>query len=250
MKILICNDDGYLAEGIAVLAKTASQFAEVRVVAPESDQSGVSNSFTLNRPLSIKKASNGFSYVNGTPTDCIHVALHTMTDFKPDLVITGINHGANMGDDVLYSGTVAAATEAFLMGIPALAFSLCDRSSKYWATAEKVVNAVLQKICAQLPTEPILWNINIPPVAVEDIQGFHAARLGRRHHEHCIVPSENPRGEIMYWIGGVGNADTSKEGTDFADSHAGFVTITPITLDLTDYEQMGTVSSFLQKVQW
>lgn len=250
MKILICNDDGYLAEGIAVLAQVAEQFAEVRIVAPESDQSGVSNSFTLNRPLSIKKAANGFYYVNGTPTDCIHVALHTMSDFEPDLVISGINHGANMGDDVLYSGTVAAATEAFLMGIPALAFSLCDRSGQYWATAKKVVTAILQKICAQLPSKPILWNINIPPVAVEQIQGFHVVRLGRRYHEQCIMPLESPRGEIMYWIGGVGNADTSKQDTDFADNHAGFVTITPITLDLTDYQQMGAVSSFAQNIQW
>lgn len=250
MKILICNDDGYLADGIAVLARTAEKFAEVRVVAPERDQSGVSNSFTLNRPLSIKLASNGFHYVNGTPTDCIHVALHTMADFKPDLVISGINHGANMGDDVLYSGTVAAATEAYLMGISALAFSLCDRSGRYWATAEKIAAAILQKVCAQLPSEPVLWNINIPPVPVDKVQGFTVVRLGRRHHEHCIVPSENPRGEIMYWIGGVGNADTSKQNTDFAENHAGYVTITPINLDLTDYQQMARASSFLQNIKW
>lgn len=250
MKILICNDDGYLAEGIAILARTAEKFAEIRVVAPESDQSGVSNSFTLNRPLTIKQASNGFYFVNGTPTDCIHVAMHTMADFKPDLVITGINHGANMGDDVLYSGTVAAATEAYLMGIPSLAFSLCDRSGQYWRTAEKVATTILQKVCGELPTEPVLWNINIPPVSEDEIKGIRVVRLGRRHHEHCIVPSKNPRGEIMYWIGGVGNADTSKADTDFADNHAGYVTITPINLDLTDYQQMGSVHSFVQDIKW
>ncbi|WP_367418111.1 5'/3'-nucleotidase SurE [Snodgrassella alvi] len=250
MRILICNDDGYLSAGLALLAKVAAEFAEVRVVAPESDQSGVSNSFTLNRPLSIKKAANGFFYVNGTPTDCIHVALHTMSDFKPDLVLSGINHGANMGDDVLYSGTVAAATEAFLMGIPALAFSINDRSGRYWETAEKAVATVLSKICAQQPDQPLLWNINIPAVTPESVQGYRVARLGRRHHEQCIVPLDSPRGETMYWIGGVGPADTSWQDTDFSDNEAGFVTITPLTLDLTDYQQMGAVSTFLQDVQW
>ncbi|MCO6513724.1 MAG: 5'/3'-nucleotidase SurE [Snodgrassella sp.] len=250
MKILICNDDGYLSAGIALLAKVAAQFAEVRVVAPESDQSGVSNSFTLNRPLSIKKASNGFYYVNGTPTDCIHVALHTMADFKPDLVLSGINHGANMGDDVLYSGTVAAATEAFLMGIPALAFSINDRSGQYWATAEKAVHTVLARVCAQPAAEPVLWNINIPAVNADAVQGYQVAKLGRRHHDQCIVPFNSPRGETMYWIGGVGAADTSRQDTDFCANEAGFVTITPLTLDLTNYQQLGTVNTFLQDIQW
>lgn len=250
MRILICNDDGYLSAGLALLAKVGAQFAEVRVVAPESDQSGVSNSFTLNRPLSIKQAANGFFYVNGTPTDCIHVALHTMSDFKPDLVLSGINHGANMGDDVLYSGTVAAATEAFLMGIPALAFSINDRSGRYWETAEKAVATVLAKIFAQHSAEPLLWNINIPAVTPERVRGYRVARLGRRHHEQCIVPFDSPRGETMYWIGGVGAADTSWQETDFSDNEAGFVTITPLTLDLTNYQQMSAVSTFLQDIQW
>ncbi|NUF77901.1 5'/3'-nucleotidase SurE [Snodgrassella sp. ESL0323] len=250
MKILICNDDGYLSDGIALLAQVAAKFAEIRVVAPESDQSGVSNSFTLNRPLSIKKAANGFYYVNGTPTDCIHVAMHTMTDFKPDLVLSGINHGANMGDDVLYSGTVAAATEAFLMGIPALAFSINDRSGEYWATAEKAVMTILEKVCVQPPAEPVLWNVNIPAIKAESVQGYRVAKLGRRHHDQCIVPYSSPRGETLYWIGGVGAADTRWQETDFSDNEAGFITITPLSLDLTNYQQMGAVSTFLHDIQW
>lgn len=136
MNILICNDDGYLAHGLSILADIAGKLANVRVVAPERDRSGVSNSLTLDRPLRLRQAENGFYFVSGTPTDCIHLALHAMPEFKPDLVLSGINHGANMGDDTLYSGTVAAATEAFLLGIPAVAFSLNDKQNRYWNTAE------------------------------------------------------------------------------------------------------------------
>ena len=151
MNILVCNDDGYLAEGIAVLARVAGEFANVRVVAPERNRSGVSNSLTLDRPLHIRQAENGFYYVSGTPTDCIHLGLHALPDFKPDLVLSGVNHGANMGDDTLYSGTVAAATEAYLLGIPAVAFSLNDFSGRYWDTAEKAVWMMLEHLLKNPP---------------------------------------------------------------------------------------------------
>ncbi|QEY25977.1 5'/3'-nucleotidase SurE [Neisseria zalophi] len=248
MNILICNDDGYLAPGIAVLARVAGEFANVRVVAPERDRSGVSNSLTLDRPLQLKEADNGFYYVNGTPTDCIHLALHALPDFKPDLVLSGINNGANMGDDTLYSGTVAAATEAYLLGIPAIAFSLNDFSGRYWETAEKAAWMLLAHLLKNPPNHPVLWNINIPAVAPEDIQGCRITRLGRRHHVQSIVPARNPRGESVYWIGPVGDISDREGGTDFAESEAGYITVTPLQIDLTDYGNMAHVAGFWQEV--
>ncbi|EGV35492.1 5'/3'-nucleotidase SurE [Neisseria weaveri] len=243
MNILICNDDGYLAPGIAILARVASEFANVRVVAPERDRSGVSNSLTLDRPLRIRQAENGFYYVSGTPTDCIHLGLHALPDFKPDLVLSGINNGANMGDDTLYSGTVAAATEAYLLGIPAIALSLNDFSGRHWETAEKAAWMILEHLMSLPLDKPILWNINIPAVAPEDIQGYKLTRLGRRHHQQSIVPSRNPRGEEVYWIGPAGDVLDRQKGTDFAECEAGYITITPLQIDLTDYGRMGDVAS-------
>ena len=248
MNILICNDDGYLAPGIAILARVAAEFANVRVVAPERDRSGVSNSLTLDRPLRIREADNGFYYVSGTPTDCIHLALHALPEFKPDLVLSGINNGANMGDDTLYSGTVAAATEAYLLGIPAVAFSLNDFSGRYWETAEKAAWIMLEHLLKNPPKQPILWNVNIPAVAPEDIQGCKVTRLGKRHHVQSIVPARNPRGESVYWIGPVGDISDRNGGTDFAESEAGYITVTPLQIDLTDYENMEQVAGFWQGV--
>ncbi|WP_037586572.1 5'/3'-nucleotidase SurE [Stenoxybacter acetivorans] len=246
MNILICNDDGYLAYGLAVLARVAGEFANVRVVAPERDRSGVSNSLTLDRPLRLRQAENGFYFVSGTPTDCVHLALYAMPDFKPDLMLSGINHGANMGDDTLYSGTVAAATEAYLLGIPALAFSLNDKQNRYWTTAEQVVWRMLEKFLCQVPSEPMLWNINIPAVPPENVRGCRITRLGRRHHAQSVVPTRSPRGEPMYWIGPAGDAADRERGTDFAENEAGFVTVTPLQMDLTDYRQTDAVSAFWQ----
>ncbi|MDO1510566.1 MULTISPECIES: 5'/3'-nucleotidase SurE [unclassified Neisseria] len=248
MNILICNDDGYLAPGIAILARVAAEFANVRVVAPERDRSGVSNSLTLDRPLHIRQADNGFYYVSGTPTDCIHLGLHAMPEFKPDLVLSGINNGANMGDDTLYSGTVAAATEAFLLGIPAVAFSLNDFSGRYWETAEKAVWMMLEHLLKNPPKQPVLWNVNIPAVAPEDIQGCRITRLGRRHHVQSVVPTRNPRGESVYWIGPAGDVSDRDGGTDFAESEAGYITVTPLQIDLTDYDAMARVAGFWQGV--
>ncbi|MDO4641093.1 MAG: 5'/3'-nucleotidase SurE [Neisseria sp.] len=246
MNILICNDDGYLAQGIAVLARVAAEFANVRVVAPERNRSGVSNSLTLDRPLSIREAENGFYFVSGTPTDCIHLGLHALPDFQPDLVLSGINHGANMGDDTLYSGTVAAATEAYLLGIPAVAFSLNDGTDRYWETAEKAAWMMIDRLTANPPKKPVLWNVNIPAVAAEDIQGIKTVRLGRRHHAQSIVPARNPRGEPIYWIGPVGGVSDREDGTDFAECEAGFITVTPLQIDLTGFSQMEEVAGFWQ----
>ncbi|MFS6938948.1 5'/3'-nucleotidase SurE [Neisseria animaloris] len=248
MNILICNDDGYLSPGIAILARVAAEFANVRVVAPERDRSGVSNSLTLDRPLRIREADNGFYYVSGTPTDCIHLALHALPEFQPDLVLSGINNGANMGDDTLYSGTVAAATEAYLLGIPAVAFSLNDFSGRYWETAERAAWIMLEHLLKNPPEQPILWNVNIPAVAPEDIQGCKITRLGKRHHVQSIVPARNPRGESVYWIGPIGDISDRNGGTDFAESEAGYITVTPLQIDLTDYEKMNQVADFWQGV--
>ena len=226
MNILISNDDGYLAPGLAVLAKVCAEFANVRVVAPERDRSGVSNSLTLDRPLQLKQAENGFYYVNGTPTDCIHVGQHTLADFKPDLVLSGINNGANMGDDTLYSGTVAAATEAYLMGIPAIAFSLADSSGRYWETAEKAA-WILLSYFLKCPISNPSYGISISRPSHLMISRHKITRLGRRHHEQSIVPMYNPRGEQIYWIGPVGDVSDSEEGTDFGECASGFITITP-----------------------
>ena len=195
---------------------------------PNAIAAASANSLTLDRPLQLKQAENGFYYVNGTPTDCIHVGQHALADFKPDLVLSGINNGANMGDDTLYSGTVAAATEAYLMGIPAIAFSLADSSGRYWETAEKAAWILLSYFLKRPISEPILWNINIPAVAPEDIQGIknYTARPVR-HHEQSIVPMYNPRGEQIYWIGPVGDVSDSEGGTDFGECASGFITITP-----------------------
>lgn len=248
MNILICNDDGYLSPGIAILARVAAEFANVRVVAPERDRSGVSNSLTLDRPLRIREADNGFYYVSGTPTDCIHLALHALPEFQPDLVLSGINNGANMGDDTLYSGTVAAATEAYLLGIPAIAFSLNDFTGRYWETAEKAAWIMLEHLLKNPPRQPILWNVNIPAVAPEDIQGCKITRLGKRHHVQSIVPAHNPRGEAVYWIGPIGDISDRNGGTDFAESEAGYITVTPLQIDLTDYHKMDEVAAFWQGV--
>lgn len=248
MNILITNDDGYLAEGLAVLARVAAEFANVRVVAPERNRSGVSNSLTLDRPLSLRQAANGFYFVNGTPTDCIHLALHTLPDFVPDLVLSGINHGPNMGDDTLYSGTVAAATEAYLLGIPAVAFSLNDWHNRYWHTAEQAAWKILRLLTAQAPAEAVLWNVNIPAVDPEQLRGCHVTRLGRRHHEQSVIPMHGPRGEAVYWIGPVGAVSDGGAGSDFAECEAGYITVTPLQIDLTAHDRLEESRCYWQAV--
>lgn len=237
MNILICNDDGYQSYGISLLARIAAEFANVRVVAPDRDRSAVSNSLTLDRPMWIRQAGNGFFYVNGTPSDCVHLALHTMDDFKPDWVFSGVNHGANMGDDTLYSGTVAAATEGYLMGVRAAAFSLDDKSNSYWDTAEKVLYPLIQQLLFVQP-ELCLLNINIPKVASDSVQGVRCTRLGRRHHGQGVIRTQNPHGESVYWIGAIGKSSDDGVGTDFAATAEGFVSITPLTVDLTDHQAL------------
>ena len=246
MRILLSNDDGYFAPGLACLAEALSAIAEVTVVAPERDRSGASNSLTLDRPLHLHKAHNGFYYVNGTPTDCVHLAVTGMLDNLPDMVVSGINAGANMGDDTIYSGTVAAATEGFLLGIPSLAISLNSASSKNFSTAARVAADMVQRFKDNKFHEPVLLNINVPDISYEELKGMEVTRLGRRHKAEAVVKSQTPRGEIVYWVGAAGPAQDAGEGTDFFSIQHDRVSLTPLQIDLTRYGQMNSVKDWLK----
>ena len=246
MRILLSNDDGYIAPGLAALAQALAPLADVTVVAPERDRSGASNSLTLDRPLILRQAPSGFYYVNGTPTDCVHLAVTGMLDQMPDIVISGINHGANMGDDTIYSGTVAAATEGYLLGIPSIAVSLASHNARHFDTAARVVADLVRRIQAQPPVEPMLLNVNVPDVADEDIEPPVVTRLGKRHKAESVVKTTNPRGQTVYWVGAAGAAQDAGEGTDFFAVANGRVSITPLQMDLTRYSQMDGVKSWLK----
>ena len=246
MRILLSNDDGYFAPGLACLAEALSAIAEVTVVAPERDRSGASNSLTLDRPLNLHKAHNGFYYVNGTPTDCVHLAVTGMLDNLPDMVVSGINAGANMGDDTIYSGTVAAATEGFLLGIPSLAVSLNSASSKNFSTAARVAADMVQRFKDNKFHEPVLLNINVPDISYEELKGMEVTRLGRRHKAEAVVKSQTPRGETVYWVGAAGPAQDAGEGTDFFSIQHDRVSLTPLQIDLTRYGQMNAVKDWLK----
>ncbi len=245
MRILISNDDGYFSPGIECLARVLSEVAEVTVVAPERDRSGASNSLTLDRPLSLKRSANGFYHVNGTPTDCVHLAVTGMLDELPDMVVSGINLGANMGDDTIYSGTVAAATEGFLLGVPSIAVSLCSKAGVHFETAARVALELVQMIRGQNLTEPPLLNVNVPDVPYEELRGKVVTRLGKRHKAEAVVRTITPRNETVYWVGAAGEAQDAGEGTDFhAVSHKQ-VSITPLQIDLTHNAQLPLIRRWL-----
>lgn len=241
MRILVSNDDGYSAPGLQALVDALSGLGELTVVAPETNCSGSSNSLTLNRPLWAHTASNGFHYVNGTPSDCVHIALTGMLDFRPDLIVSGINNGANMGDDTLYSGTVAAATEGYLFGIPAIAFSLVDKGWKHLETAKSIARTVVERHIAQPLAAPVLLNVNIPAVTLQAVNGMRITRLGKRHPSQPVVKSTTPYGEPVYWIGPVGQVSDAGPDTDFGAIEQLSVSITPLRFDLTDYEELPNI---------
>jgi len=245
MRILLSNDDGYFAPGLAMLAEALAKVAEITVVAPERDRSGASNSLTLDRPLMARKSHLGFLYVNGTPTDCVHLAVTGLLDDLPDMVVSGINHGANMGDDTIYSGTVAAATEGFLLGIPAIAMSLAKQASGNYATAARVAVDLVSRFQAQPLRHAVLLNVNVPDLPYERLAGHRVTRLGRRHKAERVVQSTNPRGDTVYWIGAAGDAADAGEGTDFHAVANGYVSITPLQIDLTQYAQLDPVRTWL-----
>ena len=245
MRILISNDDGYFSLGLACLAAHLSKIAQVVVVAPEQDRSGASNSLTLDRPLKLRQAASGFYYVNGTPTDCVHLAVTGMLDYQPDMVVSGINAGANMGDDTIYSGTVAAATEGLLLGIPSLALSLAGKNLTHYETAAQVAVDLVQRFAAQTHTEPWLLNVNVPDIPYAQLQGMHITRLGKRHKAEPVIKALNPQGETVYWVGAAGQAQDAGAGTDFHAIAAHAVSITPLHIDLTQYRQMDALRAWM-----
>ncbi|PUE08966.1 5'/3'-nucleotidase SurE [Limnohabitans sp. T6-5] len=241
MKILISNDDGFRAEGIVALFNALKTVADVEVVAPEHNNSAKSNALTLHTPLYVHHADNGFRYVNGTPADCVHIALTGLLGYRPDLVISGINNGANMGDDTLYSGTVGAAMEGFLFGIPSIAVSQMEKGWGHLdAAAQTVKTMVLQmQAVSMLETKPWLLNVNIPNLPLAQIKPAKLCRLGRRHSAEPVITQLDPRGQTMYWIGNAGAAMDDSEGTDFHAASHGHVVVTPLKVDLSDHDQLG-----------
>jgi 5'-nucleotidase len=244
MRILISNDDGYLAPGINALAEALASIAEIIVVAPDSNRSGASNSLSLDRPLTVTRAANGFYFVNGTPTDCVHIALTGMGDALPDLVVSGINNGQNMGDDTLYSGTVAAATEAYLFGIPAIAFSQVHHGWEHLDSAARIARDVVLRKFDMLPS-PFLLNVNIPNLPYEKLGPLTPTRLGRRHQAEPVIRSQDPRGREIFWIGAPGACRDAGEGTDFHATSAGLVSVTPLQIDLTHQSQLALLKQGL-----
>lgn len=248
MHILLSNDDGYFSPGLAALASVLGELATITVVAPERDRSGSSNSLTLDRPLSVRQADSGFFYVNGTPTDCVHIAMTGLLDQRPDMVVSGINDGANMGDDTIYSGTVAAATEGHLLGVPAIAFSLTERGYPHLDS----IASVARDIVAHFFTNPLpastLLNVNLPALPKDKMKGLQVTRLGKRHHAEPVIQSENPRGDKIYWIGPAGSAREAGPGTDFHATDSGFVSITPLRMDLTGEQQMSAVETWSREI--
>ncbi|MFT3814734.1 MAG: 5'/3'-nucleotidase SurE [Acidovorax sp.] len=238
MKILISNDDGYQAPGIVALHDALHSIADVEVVAPEHNNSAKSNALTLHAPLYVHRAANGFRYVNGTPADCVHIALTGLLGYQPDLVVSGINNGANMGDDTIYSGTVGAAMEGYLFGIPAIAFSQVDKGWGELESAARKARDVVQQVIQQgrVGQRPWLLNVNIPNMPYEALRPAQLCRLGRRHAAERVIAQQSPRGETMYWIGGAGPAKDAGEGTDFHATAQGHVALTPLKTDLTDHE--------------
>lgn len=249
MRILISNDDGYFAPGIEILAKTLAGVGRVTVVAPERDRSGASNSLTLDRPLTVRKSANGFLFVNGTPTDCVHLAVTGLLEELPDMVVSGINLGANMGDDTIYSGTVAAATEGYLLGIPSLAISLTSKSGRHLETAARIARELVERFQKVPPGEPMLLNVNVPDVSWEQLGGVDVTRLGKRHKAEPVVSSMTPRGETVYWVGAAGNAQDAGPGTDFHAVSANRVSVTPLQMDLTHQQQIPTVRGWIGPLQ-
>ena len=247
MHILVSNDDGYQAPGLLRLVAALRELAEITVVAPDRDRSGASNSLSLKNPLYVTQQDNGFYSVEGTPTDCVHLAVTGMLDHLPDMVVSGVNHGANMGDDTVYSGTVAAATEGFLLGVPSIAVSLVSKSATDFTAAARVARDLAERFMRNPFPRPVLLNVNVPDVAYERLQGIRVTRLGKRHKAEPVVRSETPRGETVYWVGAAGGAADAGEGTDFHAVANGFVSVTPLQIDLTHTGLIAPVFDWLQR---
>jgi 5'-nucleotidase len=245
MHILISNDDGYRAPGLRHLADSLQSVARITVVAPDRDRSGASNSLTLDNPLRARRADNGYTYVEGTPTDCVHLAITGLLDDEPDMVVSGINAGANLGDDVIYSGTVAAAMEGRFLGLPAIAVSLVCERPKHFETAAKVILAMLERLKSE-PTPPAtILNVNVPDLPAAQLQGWQVTRLGHRHKSEPVIRQTDPRGRQIYWVGPAGSEQDAGPGTDFHAVRNGYVSVTPIHVDLTRYDALESLGECL-----
>lgn len=245
MHLLVSNDDGYAAPGIAALAEALRAIATVTVVAPDRDRSGASNSLTLDNPLRVREAANGFLYVEGTPTDCVHLAITGLLDAEPDMVVSGVNAGANLGDDVLYSGTVAAAMEGRFLGLPAMAVSLAGAPHRHYATAARVARTLIENVRASAVPPDTILNVNVPDLPWEALGGFRVTRLGHRHKAEPVVRDRDPRGRPIYWVGPAGAEQDAGEGTDFHAVAAGCVSVTPLQVDLTRYPALDQLTRWL-----
>ncbi|MBY6018057.1 5'/3'-nucleotidase SurE [Ferrimonas balearica] len=248
MKILVSNDDGVHAPGIKALTDALAVIAETVTVAPDRNCSGASNSLTLTNPLRAQRLENGYYQVNGTPTDCVHLAIRELMDGEPDLVVSGINAGANLGDDTLYSGTVAAAMEGRHLGLPTIAVSLVGRKLEHYDTAAAITAQIVQGLLANpLPSEQIL-NINVPDLPLEQIQGIRVTRLGARHKAEGMVKTQDPAGRDIYWLGPPGGEQDAGDGTDFHAVANGYVSVTPLTVDLTAHSQLAPLTQWFDQL--
>lgn len=246
MRILLSNDDGYLASGLKCLDAELRTIADVTVVAPERNHSGASNSLTLRRPLCMHQSSDGYYVVEGTPTDCVHLAITGLMDKEPDMVIAGINSGPNLGDDVIYSGTVAAATEGRFLGLPAMAVSMASMEPQFYDTAARVVSDLLTRLeHHSLPADTIL-NINVPDIPYESLKGVQATRLGKRHKSEPVIRDRSPQGDDIFWVGPAGKEQDAGPGTDFHAVRNDYVSVTPLQIDLTRYDAIDAVASWLE----
>jgi 5'-nucleotidase len=249
MKILVSNDDGVHAPGLAHLAEALSKLGTVTVVAPDRNRSGVSNSLTLSNPLRVVTASNGFFSVTGTPTDCVHIAVTGLLKEPPDIVVSGINEGSNLSDDVLYSGTVAAATEGRFLGLPSVAISLSGPRCEHYDTAAQVARIIVERLRDTPLTTDTILNVNVPDLPLSELRGIQVTRLGTRHIAEPTIKALDPRGRKIYWIGQPGPEQDAGPGTDFYAVNSGYVSITPLHVDLTHYKMMDELSSWVQSVQ-
>jgi len=251
MRVLLSNDDGVDAPGILVLAEHLAELGEVTVVAPDRDRSGASNSLTLDQPVRVAHLDDGRYRVAGTPTDCVHLALSGLLDDEPDIVVSGINNSANLGDDVIYSGTVSAAMEGRFLGLPAIAVSLAgvgeqhDGRGHHFDSAARAVSLLMRRLLVDpLPADTIL-NVNVPDRPWSEIAGFEVTRLGSRHRASPCIAQRDPRGRVVWWIGAAGDADDAGPGTDFDAVRRGFVSVTPIHVDLTRFQALENVSKWI-----
>jgi 5'-nucleotidase len=247
VKILLSNDDGYRAEGILALKGALAGLAELTIVAPDRNRSGASNSLTLDVPLRVFEAEPDVYYVVGTPTDCVHLAISGLFDFDHDMVVSGVNDGANLGDDVLYSGTVAAAVEGRFLGLPTLALSLCTEagSARHFSSAARVARLLVERLLAKPLERALILNVNVPDVPFERLRGFRATRLGYRHRSEPVIRAQDPRGRPVYWIGPAGAQQDAGPGTDFHAIGEGYVSVTPLQIDLTRHRALSSIESWL-----